>query len=128
MNWRVRREASRSRQRSRGGGLEQSLSANVHASGSTIRVSQRWLLATVPLVLLGILGLFSACSSTELDEAPAGALPKPIEGPRMFFAREVVNLGKVAAGERVQYDFRFRNVGDSPLVVSDVTAKALEGC
>ncbi len=128
MNRRVRREASRPRQSSRDGGLEQSLSANVHTSGSTTRVSHRRLLATVSLVLLGIIGLFSACSSAELDEAAPGALAEPLEGPRLLFAREAVNLGKVAVGERVQYDFRFRNVGDAPLVVSGATAKALEGC
>ncbi len=82
----------------------------------------------VLLALLGIPGLLSACSSTELVETPAATLAEPIEGPRMLFAREAVNLGRVASGERIQYDFRFQNVGDAPLVVSGATAKALEGC
>lgn len=43
----------------------------------------------------------------------------------MLFAREAVNLGKVAVGERVQYGFRFRNVGNAPLTISDMTAKVL---
>ncbi len=46
----------------------------------------------------------------------------------MLFAREAVNLGRVTAGERVRYDFHFRNVGNAPLTISDVTARVLEGC
>ncbi len=92
------------------------------------RMSKRSVLAAVPLVLLGILGLFSACSSTELEEALPAVFPEPVEGSRMLFAREAVNLGKVDAGERVQYDFRFRNVGNAPLTITGVTAKVLEGC
>ncbi len=46
----------------------------------------------------------------------------------MLFAREAVNLGRVTAGERVRYDFRFRNVGNAPLTITGVTVRVLEGC
>lgn len=128
MNWRVPRKISRSRRGSRCRKLEQSLSAKVQAAGSPARVSRRSILTVVPLIMLGVLILSSACSPAELEEVPPGVLSEPIEGPRMLFTREAVNLGKVAVGERVRYDFRFRNVGNATLLVSDVIVKVLDGC
>lgn len=38
----------------------------------------------------------------------------------------VYNFGKVAEGEKVTYNFRFRNVGKKPLVISSTSASC--GC
>lgn len=128
MNWRVPRKVSRLRRGSRSERLERSLPAKVRASGSPSGVSKRSVMVVAPLILFGVLAFFSACSSAEVWKAPPVVSLESIEGPRMLFTREAVNLGKVAVGERVRYDFRFRNVGNATLLVSDVIVKVLDGC
>jgi len=61
--------------------------------------------------------------------ACGGASSVPTQGqPRIFFYEDSVDLGTVPPGVTAHYTFHFRNVGDAPLVIEDVSAKALEGC
>jgi hypothetical protein len=47
-------------------------------------------------------------------------------GPVMKFEKETHDFGKIKAGDKVTYDFKFTNTGKSPLIISD--AKASCGC
>ena len=46
--------------------------------------------------------------------------------PVMKFEKETHDFGKIKAGEKVTYEFKFTNTGKSPLIISD--AKASCGC
>jgi len=89
------------------------------------------LLATSALVLVLalLLALAPACGNGEGEEP--GVTPTPgvtPAQPRIFFYEDSVDVGKIPPGEALDYTFRFVNMGDAPLVIEDVSAKALEGC
>ena len=48
--------------------------------------------------------------------------------PRIYFYEDSADVGKVPPGASLNYTFRFKNVGDAPLVIEEVGAQALEGC
>lgn len=48
------------------------------------------------------------------------------EQPGIEFDEAIFNFGKVAEGETVKHDFRFKNTGKAPLVISKVEASC--GC
>ncbi len=72
------------------------------------------------ILVMGVL-LVVACG------APSTA-PVFTGGPRISFEQDSVYLGEATPDQRMLYDFRFRNVGDAPLVVYGTTTKTLEGC
>jgi hypothetical protein len=48
--------------------------------------------------------------------------------PRIYFYEDSADVGKVPPGASLNYTFRFKNVGNAPLVIEEVGAQALEGC
>ena len=72
------------------------------------------------ILVIGIL-LFSACGASTTAPVFTG-------GPRISFEQDSVYLGEATPNQRMNYEFRFQNVGDAPLIVYDTLAKALEGC
>jgi hypothetical protein len=46
--------------------------------------------------------------------------------PKIEFEEKIHDFGKVIEGEKVTYSFKFKNVGSSPLLISDVNASC--GC
>jgi plastocyanin len=50
----------------------------------------------------------------------------PGNGPVMKFEKETHDFGKIKAGDKVTYDFKFTNTGKSPLIISDAVASC--GC
>ena len=48
--------------------------------------------------------------------------------PRLSFTQDSVDLGKIPPGVAMDYTFHLKNVGDAPLVIKNVSARALEGC
>lgn len=42
------------------------------------------------------------------------------------FERDIYDFGKIEQGEKVQHDFKFKNTGKSPLIISNATATC--GC
>ncbi|HEV7232305.1 MAG TPA: DUF1573 domain-containing protein [Bacteroidia bacterium] len=57
--------------------------------------------------------------------APATPAPNP-NGPTFKFEEEEFNFGKLEQGKSVSHDFKFKNVGKEPMVISDATATC--GC
>ncbi|MGZ3764401.1 MAG: DUF1573 domain-containing protein [Mucilaginibacter sp.] len=48
------------------------------------------------------------------------------DGPVMKFDKETHDFGKIKAGDKVTYDFKFTNTGKSPLIIKDAVASC--GC
>ena len=64
-----------------------------------------------------------------LPACGGGSSSTPTDGqPRIYFDQDFVDLGKVPQGISLDYTFHFSNVGDAPLIIEDVSARALEGC
>lgn len=70
-----------------------------------------------------------ACNQTKsTDEAKADGTTTTVNAnaPVMKFELESYDFGKVKAGEKVTYEFKFTNTGQSPLIISNATATC--GC
>lgn len=59
----------------------------------------------------------ASVSATSIDAADA---------PVFEFDKDSYDFGQIKAGEKVAYDFKFTNVGKSPLIISDAVATC--GC
>lgn len=49
-----------------------------------------------------------------------------IDGPQIQFEKEVHDFGKIVQGDIVRYQFKFKNIGNKDLVISDVKGSC--GC
>ena len=65
----------------------------------------------------------SAADSKETSEI---AVADTANAPAFKFEKEVYDFGQIKEGEKVTYDFKFRNIGKSPLIISSATATC--GC
>jgi hypothetical protein len=81
------------------------------------------------------LALFAACTnqnsiesgnSTETQEIATVASADTANAPVFKFEKEVYDFGEIKEGEKVTYDFKFKNIGNSPLIISSATATC--GC
>jgi hypothetical protein len=81
------------------------------------------------------LALFAACTNqnspktektTENQEIEALAPVDTANAPAFKFEKEVYDFGEIKEGEKVSYDFKFKNIGKSPLIISSATATC--GC
>jgi Protein of unknown function (DUF1573) len=71
------------------------------------------------LMVAGVFGGFgSGVAQTENSSVPEP--PGHTSGPRIEFATDVFNFGKVSSGEVVRHDFVFTNVGDATLEIKEV--------
>jgi len=50
----------------------------------------------------------------------------PADAPVIVFERDIFDFGKIEQGEKVKHDFKLKNTGKSPLIVSNATATC--GC
>ncbi len=48
------------------------------------------------------------------------------DAPVITFERDIYDFGKIESGEKIQHDFKLRNTGKSPLIISNATATC--GC
>jgi hypothetical protein len=48
------------------------------------------------------------------------------DAPIIVFEREIFDFGKIAQGEKVNHEFKFKNTGKTPLIISNATATC--GC
>lgn len=79
------------------------------------------------------LAVFAACNnqnaetSTTTDTiAVASPAVSPEEAPAFKFEKESYDFGEITEGEKVSYEFKFKNVGKSPLIITSATATC--GC
>lgn len=45
---------------------------------------------------------------------------EPMTGPKIYFAEKSYDFGEITQGDRVEHVFSFENVGNEPLILSDV--------
>ena len=45
---------------------------------------------------------------------------EPMTGPKIVFSEKSFNFGDITQGEKVEHVFEFENVGNEPLILSDV--------
>lgn len=65
--------------------------------------------------------------STELDERnQREARVKQMPKTKMVFPEDKFNFGKIKEGDKVRHAFKFKNLGDNPLMISDAIASC--GC
>ena len=83
-----------------------------------------------PWLLVGMLGAVVAFLVAAACSGPQDPTPTPaVSGaPRISFAVEEVNLGRVPLDYEVHYEFKFTNVGSEPLTIRNVVVSVLEGC
>jgi hypothetical protein len=65
----------------------------------------------------------SAEQTVNTGATPAVASP---DAAVISFEHGMYNFGKIAQGEKVHYDFKFKNTGKSPLIITNATASC--GC
>ncbi len=73
--------------------------------------------------------ILGACNQTQTtDDAKADGATTAVNAnaPVMKFEFENHDFGKVKAGDKVTYEFKFTNTGQSPLIISTATASC--GC
>lgn len=91
------------------------------------------------IFVMALMGLsLAACQnstkSTTVEQsaetvAPANnevALPPSAEAAVISFEKENYDFGTIIQGEKVSYSYKFKNVGKSPLIITDATATC--GC
>ena len=83
------------------------------------------------ILSLFTLALFSACNqkqapSTEVVLDSAGNVVAAADAPIIKFEKDLYDFGVITEGESVQYEFKFKNTGKTPLIISNATATC--GC
>ncbi|MBK7028558.1 MAG: DUF1573 domain-containing protein [Bacteroidales bacterium] len=86
-------------------------------------------------VLILLIGLSSCKSGDSGQDIPAGVVNNPNTAsgkadkdalPVLSFEKDFHDFGKLQTGEKVTYSFKFKNTGNSMLVISTVTTSC--GC
>lgn len=87
------------------------------------------------LIIAAVAFLFAACQNnnkttetTATEKSDTTGL-KPIaiaDAPKVKFEKETYDFGTIAQGEKVHYDFKFKNTGKIPLLIKSATASC--GC
>ena len=70
--------------------------------------------------------LFSACNQPTGNAKAGNTTASAENAPVMKFEKESHDFGKMKAGDKVSYDFKFTNTGKSPLIITDGYASC--GC
>ncbi|MFA6944929.1 MAG: DUF1573 domain-containing protein [Pedobacter sp.] len=65
-------------------------------------------------------------STTDSKETSEISEVDTANAPAFKFEKEVYDFGQIKEGEKVTYDFKFKNIGKSPLIISSATATC--GC
>jgi hypothetical protein len=77
------------------------------------------------IALLTVSGIKAQGTPTPAPVVAATPAPNP-NGPSFKFEEEEFNFGKLEQGQSVSHDFKFKNVGKEPMLISDATATC--GC
>lgn len=71
--------------------------------------------------------LMVACNQTKSGgSVDSGTTANAAAAPVMKFEKDTHDFGKIKSGDKVTYDFKFTNSGQSPLIITDATATC--GC
>lgn len=65
-------------------------------------------------------------ATTETETVATASATDPADAPVFKFVKESFDFGQITDGEKVSYDFKFTNVGKTPLIVTSATATC--GC
>lgn len=76
---------------------------------------------------------FTACNqantkTNESAESKSTNAPAVLaaDAPKMIFEKETFEFAAIVQGEKVQHDFKFKNTGKTPLIITNATATC--GC
>ncbi|WP_199136682.1 DUF1573 domain-containing protein [Pedobacter sp. ASV12] len=80
---------------------------------------------------------FAACNRSKSDTieqkaeasglSAAGASAAPVaNAPKVKFEKEIFDFGQITQGEKVHYEFKFKNEGKTPLIITNASATC--GC
>ncbi|RZK44202.1 MAG: DUF1573 domain-containing protein [Pedobacter sp.] len=76
------------------------------------------------LAFISILAiLFMACNN---NESTSNTAAPSADAPVVKFEKDIFDFGIITDGESVSHEFKFKNVGKSPLIISDASATC--GC
>lgn len=84
------------------------------------------------ILLFAAVATLAACNNqktagaAEESAAISPAAVTPENAAAFKFEKEAYDFGQITEGEKVSYDFRFKNVGKNPLIITE--AKASCGC
>ncbi len=85
------------------------------------------------LLSIACLVVLAACNNQKTEESTSDsketseiASVDTANAPVFKFEKEVYDFGKIIDGDVVTYDFKFKNIGNSPLIISSATATC--GC
>jgi len=84
--------------------------------------------------ILGLAGvLFTSCqqnTAKEADQTSSTEMTTTVtpsaDVPVMVFEKESYDFGKIKQGESIQYAYKFKNTGKTPLIITNATATC--GC
>lgn len=65
-------------------------------------------------------------SNVSVGNENATAQVAPADAAVIVFESDVFDFGKIKSGDQVQHDFKFKNTGKSPLIITNATATC--GC
>jgi hypothetical protein len=79
---------------------------------------------TTGIGLLILLGLCTACSSGKSEKDPKKAKEESLKRieenrPKILWASKEYSIGTVKEGDKKEFDFKFKNVGKSPLQITN---------
>ena len=95
------------------------------------------------IVVAAVILAIAACNNSRSTDAlnadsvkfdslagmPVTPEPQPVDSataPRIKFEKEAYDFGTITSGEKVTYSFKFKNIGESPLIISNAEASC--GC
>jgi hypothetical protein len=86
------------------------------------------------LIFLTLSSFFAACNNqnstvsekSEQNQAISADSPAISDYPAFKFEKEMYDFGEIKEGDQVSYNFKFKNIGDVPLIISSASATC--GC
>jgi len=85
-------------------------------------------IAAETMVKLGFTNIWTLTGGMMEWESLGHELLQRTDEARIHFDNRFVSLGKATIGQRIDYAFKFQNIGGEPLIISEVKRKTLEGC
>ena len=82
-----------------------------------------------PILILCIALSLTACNnetSTAVVLDSTGKVVSAVNAPVIKFEKEIYDFGVIKEGESVKYEFKFKNTGKTPLIISNAMATC--GC